>query len=189
MYKAIILFLCIPLWTHSNAYAQISYCSGISSLTTNPNSGFSNITEIHYGAGLGKTTSGEYARQYYGFTSIFGYRLNIHRVRKDRSINAGIGTGAFIYEAGMLVPLFLDIRYSLDFMKLSPFIFEDGGGLIKVDNPIDGSQMFINLGAGISRNISRHMAITLGGGLMMQMSVTNARDSFVNMRLGIMFKP
>jgi hypothetical protein len=75
------------------------------------------------------------------------------------------------------------------FTKISPFIYEDGGLLLNFDKLIDNTKMFINSGAGIKLKISGSLSANIGTGLLVQMGPGVERDSFVNLKVGVTYKP
>jgi len=156
--------------------------------TINPNSGYVSITDFTYGYGLGSTL-GPYGKQYIGLTTMHGYQLNIYGLHIKRSLIAGIGAGVLFYGAQPLIPLYLDFRYVWDLKKISPYIYEDNGVLLNFDDLIGSTKMFINPGAGIKLNISGSFAASIGAGLFVQMGPDVSRDSFVNLKVGVVYKP
>jgi hypothetical protein len=188
MKKSLVLFVFTLI--AAIAIGQKQFCSNRKVVTTNPNSGFVSINELHYGSGLGKTKTGPYAQQYTGFTSVLGYHVNIHGQHINRSFIAGAGTGVFVYEAGPLVPLFLDFRYLWNFKRVSPYVFEDSGAILDIQDLLNGSKMFINPGIGIKHKISNSLAVSLGTGLFVQMGGDlGTRESYMNYKLGLVYKP
>jgi hypothetical protein len=158
------------------------------SVIINPNSGYVSINDITYGYGLGSTFS-PYGKQYIGFTTMHGYQLNIYGLHVNRSLIAGAGTGVLFYAGGTLIPLYLDFRYIWSFKKISPFIYEDNGVLMNYKELLNGTKMFINPGAGIKLKISGSLTADFGAGLFVQMDQGVSRDSFVNIKMGVVYKP
>jgi hypothetical protein len=148
----------------------------------NPDPGFVNITEITYGIGLAKTST-PYAKYVAGITNTFGYQIN-------RNFITGGGTGAFIYNDGFLIPLYLNGRFAflVRDRELSPYITADAGMLLNFDDLNNGTMLFINPGAGARYTISRNLAATLGIGLFVQTGPEQVRrDSFINFKAGMSF--
>jgi hypothetical protein len=156
--------------------------------TINPNSGYVSITDFTYGYGLGSTL-GHYGKQYIGLTTMHGYQLNIYSLHTKGSLIAGAGTGVLFYNGGPLIPLYLDFRYIWSLKKISPYIYEDNGVLLNFYELIPGTKMFINPGAGIKLNISGSFAASIGAGLFVQMGPDVSRDSFINLKVGVIYKP
>jgi hypothetical protein len=75
------------------------------------------------------------------------------------------------------------------FNKISPYIYEDNGLLLNIGKLNSGTKMFINPGAGINLKISGTLAANIGAGLFVQMGPNVSRDSFVNLKLGLSYKP
>jgi hypothetical protein len=169
-------------------YSQKPAFLKFQSVTINPNSGYVSIHDLTYGYGLGRRMK-PYGKQYIGFTTMHGYQLNIYGLHIKRSIIAGIGAGVLFYGAQPLIPLYLDFRYIWDFNKISPYIWEDSGVLMNFDNLTGSTKMFINPGAGIKLYISGSLAASLGAGLFVQMGPIVSRDSFVNLKVGVVYKP
>jgi hypothetical protein len=169
-------------------YSQKPVFLKFESVTINSNSGYVSITDITYGYPLGGSTE-QYGRQYIGFTTMHGYQLNLYGLNINRSLIAGAGIGVLYYGAQPLVPLYLDFRYVWSFKKISPFIFEDNGILMNFDDLTGSSKMFINPGAGIKLKISGSLSANFGAGLFVQMGPNVNRNSFVNLKVGVVYKP
>jgi hypothetical protein len=118
---------------------------------------------------------------YFGVTDIFGYQIN-------RNFFGGAGAGYYIYDSGQLIPLFLDYRYSIYLKRVSPFFYNDGGALLNLAELRGGSKIFINPGIGMSRSLSSIFEGTFAIGLMVQMGVNSPSTSFINFKLGIIFR-
>ena len=186
MKRLFIIFVCILIgnFTYSQKPAFLKF----QSVTINSNSGYVSINDITYGYGLGGYSE-PYGKQYIGFTTMHGYQLNIYGLHIKRSLIAGIGAGVLFYGAQPLIPLYLDFRYVWDLKKISPYIYEDNGVLLNFYELIPGTKMFINPGAGIKLNISGSFAASIGAGLFVQMGPDVSRDSFVNLKVGVVYKP
>ena len=145
-----------------------------------PGSGFVNITEFS-GSSFGLRHDGSPNEEYYyGVTDILGYQI-------DKHFFAGAGFGFMAYDSSDLYPLFIDLRYTTCFRHINPYLFYDSGILIDFGNVADGSQMFINPGAGLSWSFSPRIEGTFGAGLMLQMQPSH-RTSFINFKLGLIFR-
>jgi hypothetical protein len=186
MKRLLIILVCILICAFT--YSQKPAICKSQSVAINPNSGYVSINDLTYGFGLGSTIS-PYAKQFIGFTTMHGYQLNIYGLHVKRSLIAGAGTGVLFYEGGALIPLYLDLRYIWSFKKISPFIYEDNGVLMNYKGLNAGTKMFINPGAGINLKISGTLAANIGAGLFVQMGPNVARDSFVNLKVGVVYKP
>jgi hypothetical protein len=144
------------------------------------NPGFVNITEINGAIGLGDTSVIN-SKYYFGVTNVFGYQIN-------RNFFGGVGVGCYFFESRQLIPIYFDYRYSAYLKSLTPSFFADGGLLL---DPVDlnyGTKLFINPGIGINRSVSPKLECTLAAGLMVQMGNSLPRTSFVNFKLGIIYR-
>ncbi len=146
----------------------------------NPGAGFVNITEIS-GSSFGlRHTSSANEKYYFGVTNILGYQI-------DKRFLAGAGFGYMAYDSSTLIPFFLELRYTTCFKRINPWLFYDSGFLVDFNSIADGSQMFINPGAGLSFSFSPKAEVTMGAGLMMQMQPSH-RTSFINFKLGLILR-
>lgn len=161
----------------SVGFAQDKNSTDNPGLNLNPEPGYIMINEFTAGFGLGETDV-PYAKGFFGFTTIHGYQVN------KAFVVAG-GTGVNIYNEGTLVPLFLDLRYRLIVSQWSFYIFGDGGLMLDFSDKKD-LRLFINPGVGGSYTLSRKVAINLGGGLLSQFG--DVRDSFINLKTGVVYK-
>jgi hypothetical protein len=186
MKRPLILLICILIGPVASP--QKPTFSKTHPMTINPNPGYVTINDVTYGYGLGGAP-GSYSERYTGFTTMHGYQLNIYSRNVNRSLIAGAGTGVLFYNGESLIPLYLDFRYILNFKRISPYLYEDSGVLLNHKAFISGTKMFINPGAGIKINITGSLAASLAAGLFVQMGADVPRDSFVNLKLGIAFKP
>ena len=141
-------------------------------------SGFITINELTVGIGLGETGV-PYSKSFFGITTVNGYQT-------DNNFIAAIGTGLSFYNGGMLVPLFLDFRYGFNIDQFNPYIFVDGGLLFNFSDFKEGTKLFINPGIGVRYYVSQKMAVTLGGGLLVQ--YRPSRDAFINIKAGVSYK-
>jgi len=64
------------------------------------------IFEVFGGFGLA-TTNVDYAQRVIGFDNIFGYQIN-------KNFLSGFGAGLNFYNGGIGIPVFIDMRYSLN---------------------------------------------------------------------------
>jgi len=142
--------------------------------------GFVSITGIEAAIGLRDTTATN-SRYYYSITNVFGYQA-------DRNFFAGIGTGLYYCEENLFIPLFLENKYSLYLKGFTPYFYADGGVLLSINSFTDESKIFVNPGLGISRYISPKIEGSLSAGYMLQARTTLNRVSFLNLRLGIIYR-
>jgi hypothetical protein len=158
-----------------------------SSITFNPNSGYINTTELQTAFGIGENNV-PFGRYFIGVTNTSGYQISLKNSMVTKKIQGGVGTGLLIYNGGALLPLFLDFRFIWSERTLTPFIFATGGGLIHFSDFNRESRLFINPGAGARYSISEKLAVNAGAGLLIQ-TATYRRDSFLNFKIGLCFKP
>ena len=147
-------------------------------LDTKP--GYITINELNSGVGLNLTYA-DYSKSFFGFTTIHGYQIN-------RSFLIAGGTGIYVYDGKTLVPLFMDFRYRFMVGQFTPYLFGDGGFLFDFSDFNSGTRLFINAGPGVRYTISNNMGLNLGTGLMIQIGDLS-RDSFINFKIGVTFKP
>ena len=186
MKRLLIVVDCILIGTFT--YCQGPAIFNSQNININSGSGYVTINDLTFGHGLGGTYS-TYGKQFIGLTTIHGYQLNIFGLHIKRSLIAGAGTGVLFYDGSPLIPLFLDLRYMRSFNKISPFIYEDNGLLLNLRKLISDTKMFINPGVGINLKISGALAASIGAGLFVQMGPDVSRDSFVNLKVGLSYKP
>lgn len=139
-------------------------------------SGYINITEVVGGLALG-TSAVKYSDDFAGITTMNGYVINNHFI-------TGLGVGAHFYGDGLLIPVYMDIRYTLNNRKFTPFLYGDAGILLDPGNMMR-TGLFINPGMGVKRKLSFKTALSVSGGLYIQQF--NTRASFVNVKVGLHF--
>ena len=177
MKKLILLIGLLSFWTA--AYSQLIRPNR-PSLTIDPSPGFITINEINAGFGL-SGTSVEYAKSFYGFTSVNGYQVN-------EVFMVGGGTGLLFFNDGLLIPLYVDMRVRIKVDDLTPFLSGSGGLLLNPSDFDSGSRMFINPSAGVRLSMSRNLGLSASAGLWMQMGSGIGRASFVNLKVGMVYK-
>ena len=139
-----------------------------------------NITELGAGFGLGDV-SVDFSKSLFSVTNISGYVI-------DKNFMTGIGTGVNIYNGGVMVPLYRDLRYTFKETKFTPFLVADGGVLLYLKD-LKSTGLFINPAVGLNKNINDKMTLHLSTGLFIQDAPAGTRNSFVNFRLGLSYKP
>ena len=175
-YKFLFILILLLIPALANAQERVLPNRPFSTLNTSP--GFITINEVTYGSGLsGKTYP--YSQHFFGFTSVNGYQIN-------RNFIVAAGAGAYFYESGLLIPVFLDLRYYFNISSLTPYIFSDGGLLLNVSD-LNTTKLFINPGIGVRYALNRTTAFNLGAGILAQVDGT-VRESFLNLKLGIVYK-
>ena len=174
----IFLFCMIVLSSSSGLLCQDGIISNESERDLSSEPGFISINELTLGIGLGQTVL-PYSRSFIGFTTVNGYQIN-------KNFVAALGTGLYFYNGGLLVPLFLDLRYRINISRITPYVFTDGGLLLNFSDK-NTRKPFVNPGIGIEYSFSRKFAVNLGSGLMIQWSALY-RDSFINFKTGVTYK-
>jgi hypothetical protein len=170
----IITLLLIVSLTASSQYRVVPN-KPYSVLKSNP--GFVSINEFNGGFGLGSTALPD-SKSLVGFTTVFAYQMNVN-------LTAGVGTGLLFYDTNLMVPLYLDFRYFFMSGQFTPFIYGDGGLMLKVSD-FNGSKLFINPGAGVRYSLSRKIAANASIGAISQADGTN-RSTFVNFKAGVVY--
>ena len=147
--------------------------------------GLYNVTEAQYGFGL-KEVDYPYAQHFAGATTVFGWRFS-------NGLAAGAGAGFLKYNEGYLVPLIGDVRYFMGRQKNKFFVMGAGGFMLNFDDLDDYARFFGNPGVGITIPLARSASLSFSVGLLTQWVMKkesiahHPRDSFINMRLGLLF--
>ncbi len=154
--------------------------------------GLYNITEGTYGFGL-KVKSTPFSHHFAGVTTAFGWRFG-------SGLALGGGTGFLAYDQGLddhdggwMLPLFADVRFYFGRQKNKFFVMTDGGFLINFANFKDETRYFLNPGLGITIPMARSTQLSFAAGFYTQYDYNffgrkvGIRDSFVNLRLGLLF--
>lgn len=149
----------------------------------NPFSGYVNITEFGSGLGL-SVTSVPYSKYYFGLTTVNGYQAN-------ENLLVGIGLGFHFYNKGYLLPLYASGRltYPISGSRLSPYANLDGGLLINFGNSGNENRVFLNPVVGTRYTINPALAFDMGVGILAQKLHEKKRDTFLNLKMGIVFIP
>lgn len=178
--KRIILLAVLLIAVSGYAEAQRRVMGNKPYRNFNTRPGYITVNEFGSGFGLGGTTT-DYSKYFFGFTSIHAYQV-------DQYLALGAGTGLSFYEDGLLIPLFLDIRFRYYVNTMTFYAFGDGGFLLNPSDFNSGTRMFINAGPGVRFAASPNLAFNISPGLMIQMG-PGSRASFINFRIGATFKP
>lgn len=147
--------------------------------------GYYNLTEVNYGFGL-KDISVPFSRNHVGITTVNGLRLG-------NGLALGLGVGFLRYnygdgDTGWLLPLYGDLRYYFGSQKNKFFLMADGGALFDFENNTNKFRTFVNPGAGITIPLTGKVNLSFGAGLMTQwVNFFDQRDSFINLKLGLLF--
>jgi len=174
------------LSTVSTAFCQEPPESVRKANTNNRYSGYININELIYAHGLGVTTVA-YSKKFYGLTTMHGYKLSFSRLRGDPGLIGGIAAGILFYNEGALFPVQLDLRYLLSEKKVSPWLNGTGGVLLNMTDLSGNSRFSLNAGGGVQFKTDNLHAINIGTGLFVQWNKNRPKDSFINLKAGVVF--
>jgi len=87
----------------------------------------------------------------------------------------------------------MDFRYTANYNKISPFIYETNGILLNSENLKSGTKVFINPGIGVKIKISKRLSFTFGSGLFFQvggdMEEITYNNIFTSVKAGLVYKP
>jgi len=175
--RFVILF--IPLFTSCLIFSQTNSNTLKSSSDTKFKFKLINVSELNAGIGLGGTDR-DYSKQFFGLTNSIGFGVT-------RNLICGIGTGVSFYNGGTIVPLYFNLKYFLIFNKISIYGSGDGGLLFNLTNSSRGIKYFINPFVGLLFPVHDNLNANLSGGIFLQTSDEDTRDSFVNLKLGITY--
>ena len=146
------------------------------------------LTEIQYGFGL-SVTDPPFSHHIVGATTAFGLQFG-------SGFGIGGGAGFLKYNDGYTVPVYADLRYFLGRQRVRFFVEMPVGFLLNFDNFRDYSRIFANPGAGITVPVMRNTHLSFSAGLLTQADrdLFNSpsmesywRDSFLNLKLGLLF--
>lgn len=148
--------------------------------------GYYNLTELQYGFGV-KLIDKPYSHHYEGITTVNGWRFG-------NGLALGVGVGYYGYNGGYGLPIYGDIRYFMGNQRVKFFIMGSGGFLMNFKDFQNESKLFANPGAGIIVPLSKNTSLSFSAGFFTQFDGTyitgegdGYRDSFVNMKLGLIF--
>jgi hypothetical protein len=143
--------------------------------------GYYNLTELQYGFGLGLVDV-PYSDHYAGISTINGFRFG-------NGLALGVGVGYNQYNDGYTVPVYGDIRYFMGKQRVKFFLAVPGGFFLNFDDFQNYSRVFGNPSAGLIVPLSKSLHLSFSAGLLTQYTINQPhyRDSFVNMRLGLLF--
>jgi hypothetical protein len=154
--------------------------------------GYYNVTEFNYGFGLERKDA-PFADHFTGITTVNGWQST-----GGLALGGGVGFLSYgdYYDDGLdfLLPLYADVRYFIGKQKNKFFIMLDGGVLLNFEDFDDNSRYFANPGLGISIPLTKITKLTFAAGLMTQYDFDyfvdkeeGYRDTFINMKLGLLF--
>ncbi len=147
--------------------------------------GFYNLTEFQYGFGV-KIISDPFSHHYAGITTVNGWQFG-------NGLAMGIGVGYHQYNEGYGIPLYGDFRWYLGRQRVKFFLMASGGVLGNFENFKEYSCIFANPGGGIIVPLAKNMHLSYSVGFLSQWDHNlwvpgdAYRDSFINMKLGLLF--
>jgi hypothetical protein len=143
--------------------------------------GYYNLTEVQYGFGL-SLVNVPYSHHFGGISTINGYRFG-------NGLALGVGLGYNKYNDGYAVPVYGDIRYFMGKERVKFFIAVPGGFFLNFENMTDYSRVFGNPSLGLTVPLAKNTQLSFSTGLLTQYTISKPhnRDSFINMRLGLLF--
>ncbi len=148
--------------------------------------GWYNITEVQYGFGLAEIDV-PFSHHYVGVSTAFGYLFG-------GKLGLGGGLGYNQYNDGYTMPLFADVRYLMGKQRVKFFAAGDGGFYFNFKNFKDYSRVFANPSLGIIVPLAKSTNLSFSAGLLtmwdrdvLNNSGAGYRDSYVNMKLGLLF--
>lgn len=143
--------------------------------------GYYNLTEVQYGFGLGLIDV-PFSHHYAGISTVNGYRFG-------GGLALGVGVGYNRYNNGYTIPLYGDIRYFMGKERVKFFVAVPGGFFLNFKDLNDYSRVFGNPSLGLIVPLSKSTHLSFSAGLLTQYTITKPhnRDSYVNMRLGLLF--
>ena len=138
------------------------------------------INELNFGAGM-QSQEMPYSKYFLGATTLLGYRFN-------ETFMAGAGTGLFVYNDGLFIPVLADIRINLAGDVVIPYLSASGGILLNPSDLEGGKRTFFNPFAGLIYPTRRKLSISAGAGMFIQMSPNITTVTFINLKGGITYK-
>lgn len=141
-------------------------------------SGYYNQTEANLATGLGEVGP-DFSKGFGGLTTVNGYRFN-------ESFQAGVGIGYLQYDAGGVLPLYLDGRYYL--LKRRNKVFAGGaaGYLASLSGDDFKNAPYVNPMAGIEVPLKNRSSLTFSAGVLTQWQKDLRQDTFANFKVGIL---
>ena len=101
---------------------------------------------------------------------------------------AGAGTGLFVYNDGLLIPVLADLRVNLAGDVVIPYLSASGGILLNPSDLEGGKRTFINPFAGLIYPTRRKLSISAGAGMFIQMAPNTTTVTFINFKGGVTYK-
>ena len=153
--------------------------------------GYYNLTELTYGFGL-KAVNTPFSHNHFGITTVNGWRFG-------GGLALGLGVGFLKYNysddnTGWMLPVYGDVRYFIGDQKNKFFVSADGGFLFNFEDFKEHARYFVNPAVGIIIPVSKSSHLSFSAGLYTQYDYDffnrpdeGIRDSFINMKLGLLF--
>ncbi len=142
--------------------------------------GYYNLTEFNYGWGLAEKDVA-FSNHIAGVSMVNGWRLG-------SGLAAGLGVGYYNYGDEWLLPVYGDFRYYFGKQKNKFFVMLAGGMLMSTEDFKEYTRFFANPGGGITVPLAKNMHLSFAAGLLTQyVTDLDRRDSFINMKLGLLF--
>ncbi len=153
--------------------------------------GYYNLTELTYGFGL-KVITTPYSHNHFGITTVNGWRFG-------NGLALGLGVGFLRYNYsdnndGWMLPVYGDARYFIGKQKNKFFVAADGGFLFNFENFKEQARYFLNPQVGIIIPVAKSSHLSFAAGLYTQYDYDfftrldeGIRDSFINLKLGLLF--
>ncbi len=148
--------------------------------------GFTNITTLGYGFGIGDVGEGRAAADndanYFAIHTVNGYHLT-------RNLSLGVGVGVEWFGDYELIPVYADIRFYPGLTEWAPFFYGDVGyGLGVLDDTNDGGFM-AGVGGGVQRSLNPNMALVASLGYRFQANAVGLDELNANyLQLSVGFK-
>jgi hypothetical protein len=164
--------------TSSSSYAGVS-------------GGFYNLTELTYGFGLEVITT-PFSHNHLGITTVNGWRFG-------NGLAMGVGVGFLQYNysdnnKGWMLPVYADARYFIGRQKNKFFVAADGGFLFNFEDFKEHARYFANPQVGMIIPVAKSTHLSFAVGLYTQYDYDffdrpdeAIRDSFINLKLGLLF--
>lgn len=145
--------------------------------------GFTNITTLGYGFGIGSVGDADNDEDYFALHTVNGFHIN-------RTVSLGLGLGVEGYGDYELIPLYADIRVYPSLTEWAPFFYGNlGYGLGVLEKNIDGGLM-AGIGGGLQRSVSTNLAFVASIGYRFQENTMGTADldaSYLQLSVGVKF--
>ncbi|MCB9293397.1 MAG: hypothetical protein H6559_09780 [Lewinellaceae bacterium] len=145
--------------------------------------GFTNITTLGYGFGIGTVGDANNNEDYFALHTVNGFHVN-------RMISLGVGVGIEGYGDYELVPLYADIRIYPARTEWAPFFYGDlGYGLGVLEKNTDGGLMAA-IGGGLQRSVNPNLAFVASIGYRYQENTVGTEElnaSYLQLSVGVKF--